>query len=150
MSDRVRPSQEFEASVLDKLKDSGIFETKQKGMMFAAAVGFWLRKRSVSGVDLGRPGEGIRLEYFQKVRDDGFIDALAVAAADDLAVLSDERQDERLELFEKYAQVGLGELKKRVIDVPMEPLDAMLALLEDLRASRSSSEDILPGLSDLI
>ena len=40
MRDRIRPPKDLE-EILDKLKDDKVFDTKQKGMMFAAAVGFW-------------------------------------------------------------------------------------------------------------
>jgi dnd system-associated protein 4 len=150
MSDRIRPPQDLESSVLDKLKDAGVFSTKQKGMMFAAALGYRLRGKDVRDVQLGKSGEGIRLEYFERPRDDGFIDALAVAATNELYVLADERQEERIELFEKYAAVGLLEMRKRLLDVPMQPLDAVIALLEDLKTRESGADEILPGLSNLI
>lgn len=150
MSDRVRPPQELEVSVLDRLKDAGIFSTKQKGIMFAAALGYKLRGGNIPDGELGKMGEGIRLEYFQKVRDEGFINALAVAVTNDLAVLSDERHDERLEIFEKYAAVGLAEMRTRLVNVPLPPLDALTALLEQLNEPQNASGELLPGLSSLI
>ena len=105
MKDRVRPPKDLE-EVLDDLKNDGVFETKQKGMMFAAAVGYALHGQEVQAVDLEQFGEGIRLEYFRSVDDEGFIDTLAVATTGDLSIMAPARQAERVELFEKYASLG--------------------------------------------
>jgi dnd system-associated protein 4 len=150
MRDRICPPRDLEGPVLDKLKDTEIFATKQKGMMFAAALGFRVRGKTSPIGDEFSPGEGIRLEYFERPRDDGFIDALAVAATGSLEILAEGRQDERLDLFERYAAVGLAEMKKRLIDVAATPFDATLALLDDLTAKRDSPANVLPGLTDLI
>jgi len=143
MRDRVRPPRDLEP-ILDRLKDDGVFETKQKGMMFAAAAGFALHGDEVAGIEIEHFGEGIRLDYFRTSQDEGFIDALAVANCETLNVLDPDRQEERVELFENYAMLGLRELKRHCYDDrPDDPLLGLFALIDEMK--QPGGED-LPGL----
>lgn len=147
MKDRVRPPKDLE-NVLDKLKEDGVFETKQKGMMFAAAVGFGLHQDRLATTELDEFGEGIRLEYFRSPDDDAFVDMLAVAVRGDLTVMAPDRQSERIELFEKLAAIGLAELQRACYDErPEDPISGTLALMDLL--SRSADEG-LPGLENIL
>jgi dnd system-associated protein 4 len=147
MKDRVRPPKDLE-SILDRLKDDGVFETKQKGMMFAAAIGFGLHRNRLATTQLDHFGEGIRLEYFRTSDDDAFIDTLAVAIRNDLTVMALDRQPERIEIFEKFAAIGLAELQRVCYDErPEYQLSGALSLLDAL--CRSSDED-LPGLANIL
>jgi len=143
MRDRIRPPKDLE-EVLDNLKEDKVFETKQKGMMFAAAVGYCLQRDKVDTTELDTVGEAIKMDYF----DVGFIDALAVTTRNDLGAVSDERQPERVELFERYALLGLKELKRACYDEkPEYPLYGVLKLIDQM--DRPESGD-LPGLEGLI
>lgn len=153
MNERIAPPAELE-HVLDDLRANGIFETKQKAIMFAAAVGRAMQKPLV---DPGKQGEGIRYEYFERVRDAAYIDALAVTKDFDLAVLDASKDAERVATFEKYAAAGLPELKKACYDGGLPPLEGILALIdrlqEDDRSDGASGEDVgsdLRRLSNLI
>lgn len=140
MKDRVRPPRELEA-LLDELKAKGVFQTKQKGMMFAAAFGYALDSTKSGGEPVAGVGEGIRLEYFQKPRDDGYIDALAVAHHGMLDVLSEEQQPERVEVFERYAHAGLKELRRRLDADKRSELDVVCEILDDFGGLGSTSGD---------
>ncbi|PAY16675.1 DNA phosphorothioation-associated protein 4 [Rhodopirellula sp. SM50] len=144
MKDRIRPPKELE-SLLDKLKDDfGIFETKQKGLMFAAAIGYALHREQVESATIEAYGEGIRMQYFSSPQDDGFIDAIAVASAGELNVLAPEKQPERIDLFERCALLGLREMQKHCFDNrPEDPINGLLSLIDEVDSS--SSKD-LPGL----
>ena len=147
MKDRVRPPKDLE-HVLDRLKEDGVFETKQKGMMFAAAVGFGLHRDRLATTELDQFGEGIRLEYFRSPDDDAFIDTLAVAVRNDLTVMSSDRQPERIEIFERFAAIGLAELQRACYDErPEYTISGALTLLDSL--GRSQDED-LPGLENIL
>ena len=147
MKDRIRPPKDLE-EVLDKLKDDKVFDTKQKGMMFAAAVGYSLHRDKVDSTEIDQLGEGIRLEYFESQDDVGFIDALAVATRKELNVVASERQEERVELFQKYAFLGLKEMKRVCYDEkPEYPLYGILKLIDQL--DKPDSGD-LPGLEGLL
>lgn len=118
----------------DPQGDSPLFETKQKALMFAAALGRW-RAEERKRVD--RKGTAIRYDIFERALDDGFIDALAIAETDDLKVLAPDRGDERITIFEEYAQAGLTEMIDR-FHRPGDPLEDLLALVDSARATASS------------
>ena len=109
-----------------------LFETKQKALMFAAALGKW---RGQQREPVERKGVGIRYDVFERTLDDGFLDALAIAETEDLKVLSPERGEERITIFEEYAQAGLREMIARCFDQPGDPLEALLALADETRAT---------------
>ena len=147
MRDRIRPPKDLE-EVLDKLKEDKVFETKQKGMMFAAAVGYCLHRDKLQDTELDTVGEAIKIDYFERPDDVGFIDALAVTTWNDLGAISDERQPERIDLFERYALLGLREMKRACYDEkPEYPLYGVLKLIDQL--DRPESGD-LPGLEGLL
>ncbi len=139
MRDRVRPPAEYEY-VLDNLKDEeALFSTKQKGMMFAATLG---RSLGGDGAELPpgitRPGEGIRLEYFRSVDDAGFIRALAVAASGNLEILAEDRLEERIDIFERYAGLGLRELERRLQQDSRDALEVIIDILEEFSDAESA------------
>ncbi|HEY3821774.1 MAG TPA: DNA phosphorothioation-associated protein 4 [Polyangiaceae bacterium] len=125
--------------VLDKLYEMGIFVPKQKGLMFAAALGYSRGDR----VPLEVRGNGIRYEIFQSDGDDAFISALAVAVTKDLRVLSAERNDERITIFEEYAHGGLIHMQRVCFEQEGDPLDNLLRLTIDARSSASAE---IPGI----
>lgn len=144
MRDRVRPPKDLE-QILDRLKDDAqIFETKQKGLMFAAAVGYALHQDKIEATDLDTYGEGIRLQYFQSQQDDGFIDAIAVARVNELTTLDPEKQSDRIDLFERCAYLGLKEMQKHCFDNrPADPILGLLSLIDEMQATNGGA---LPGL----
>ena len=77
MRDRIRPPKDLE-EVLDMLKDDKVFDTKQKGMMFAAAVGYCLHRELW--------GQGLITEAARALVDAGFrtLDLHRVAATCDV------------------------------------------------------------------
>ncbi len=143
MRDRIRPPKELEP-LLDKLKEEfHIFETKQKGVMFAAGIGYALHKEKVSGVEVESFGEGIRMQYFES--DDGFLEAIAVDHAGELEVLASKNQPDRIELFERCMLLGLQEIKKHCFDNrPEDPITGLLNLIDNVQ--NAMNEEGLPGL----
>src|SRR5262249_19729631 len=105
-----------------------------------------LHRTEVEGVEFELFGEPIRLGIFAE--DEGFIDAMAVATKGDLAIMAPERQAERVELFERYAYLGLKDLKRACYDErPEYPLNGILNLLELMK--RAGADD-LPGLEGIL
>lgn len=137
MDRRVAPPRELEA-LLDRLTEqpSGVFETKQKALMYAAALGRYLKKR----VPVERRGTAIRLDIFENALDDGYLNALAVAETSDLQLLADARTDEKLTIFEEYAHAGLLQIQNRTAG---DLLDALLSWTHDA-ASASNTPQIDP------
>ncbi len=143
MRDRVRPPRDLEW-VLDRLKDDGFFETKQKAIMFAASLGYSLRRASGNrGLPLETYGEGIRMEYFERQLDDRFVELMAVADRGALEVLSEEKRGEAVESFEGYAHAGLVEIRDQCF---ADGKDPMIGLLRIIDRARRPASDSLPGL----
>ena len=132
MERRIAPPRNFE-DVLERLTDIGLFETKQKALMYAAGLGHHLKKRTA----IERRGGAIRYDIFTNVLDDGYINALAVAEGKDLKVLGQERAEEKIKIFEEYAHTGLAEME-RCLARPGSELDALLRLAYDAAHSGGS------------
>lgn len=111
-------------------EDFPLFETKQKALMFAAALGGHVgRRTALSARDASA---AIRFDIFEKALDDGFVHCLAVAETNGLGILADSREEELAQIFEEYACTGLNEIQNRVIGQP-EPLQALVHLMNDAR-----------------
>ena len=135
---RIYPPREYK-TLLDTLVDElQIFETKQKALMFAAALG----TRRGEQEPVSARGEGIRIDIFQRGFDDTFIDVVAVVITGDLHVLANDRREERITIFEESASAGLREIQ-RLVEKPSDSLEELLRLTQDARLPRR--ED-LPGL----
>lgn len=152
MKRRIYPPKNLE-DVLEKLTSVGpstpvqIFSTKQKALMYAAALGYFRNERT----KLESRGEGIRYDIFQKALDDGFIDALAIAEKTDLEILSEERENERAEIFEEYAYTGLIEMEKVCFEKEGDPLENLIRLADEGRSTEGTEIEgidtsILKGL----
>ena len=135
---RIYPPKELEKLLTTLVSELKLFETKQKALMFAAALGAHRGEREV----LRLRGEGIRIEIFQRAIDDTFIDALAVAVTKDLHVLAGNRTDERITIFEESALAGLKEIQK-LVDYPTDSLEELLGITQ---SARRPSRGDLPGL----
>lgn len=144
---RVAPPRGYEKD-LDRLTEpdpAGIvlFETKQKALMFAAALGRARGKRT----ELEGKGTAIRYDVFQKEMDDGFINALAVAEEKDLKALSEENEDVKVTAFEEYAHTGLIEIVEKCFNKTGDPLEVLVNLTDEMRATTPKDLDGLdPGI----
>jgi dnd system-associated protein 4 len=132
--------------ILDRLTETrpsvpAAFESKQKALMFAAALGHHRRRRTE--LPSRDAGSAIRFELFQRNIDDGFIHALAAAETKDLKVLDDKRVEEVATCFEEYANAGLHELHDLVESGRAETLDIILDLV--MAAQRDVNEDNVPA-----
>ena len=146
MRDRIRPKKKYD-DLLNKLKDDGIFDTRQKGMMFAASLGFRIDPSSESQ-NVESYGEGIPVSIFSRSVDFSFIDALAVTYKGTLQILDDKDSDFRLELFEHFAAIGLEEIKANCYEPGKDPVDGILNLI-DQYSFESQNRDKLPGLDEI-
>jgi dnd system-associated protein 4 len=94
--------------------EPGVFESKQKLLMFAAALG----ANMGTSVELEQreTSSAIRFEIFENNADDAFVSAVAVAATDSLAVLrpDDDNETRLVTIFEERAYAGLLELRRRI------------------------------------
>jgi dnd system-associated protein 4 len=127
--------------------EPGIFESKQKLLMFAAALGAYLG----SSIPLEqRDSNSIRFEVFQNNADDAFVAALAVAQTDGLAILrpDDESEGRLATIFEEHAHAGLLELLRRVKG--NSPLDILVDIVigAEFEDSGSAISDIPSDILD--
>jgi dnd system-associated protein 4 len=140
---RVRPPRLLD-DVSETLVDNGPFQSKQKLMMFAAALGFQLGDRTPftsSGVD-------IRWDIFERNSDDTFVYALAIIEDGTLDILnSSSNQGDHLKIFEEYAHTGIKYIKENVVNSPEPPLDEIVRLTASFSESESSNDDPLASLS---
>ena len=151
MERRIAPpgSAELQA-VLDSLvspssgRSEGIFRSKQKVLMFAASLGWKLRKR----IQLERRGEPIRWGIFEAAYDEGFVNSLAVSEKKSLMILSPEHEEERIRIFEEYAHGGMLELK-RLTSLPGDNLEFILESVMDTRSEEPAPEGVVPDLARL-
>ena len=144
---RIRPPKRIlpdsSKRTLERLVDEGPFQTKQKALMFAAAL----------GVHQGNPKpfssaeEPIRWQIFENNGDEGFIHSLAVAENGELEVLGDEDGEGYLSLFENYANAGLIYLEEHVLNQPVDILDALVDLLVQVRRHTSTPHPGLEGIT---
>ncbi len=123
----------------------GIFKSKQKLLMFAAALGLKSGERR----PMEKRGEPIRYSIFQGALDDTFVSALAIADTGDLKVLSAERLDERIGIFEEYAHAGLVELHT-MLSKPGDNLEYLLQIVIDSRAASDPPAGVIPDLASLL
>ena len=112
-------------------EDNSVFASKAQVLLFAAAVGFNEGRRTpfkdslepiamATFENLGR--------YFQTV-----LNTLAVAATNEIKILSEEKSVERILIFEEYACTGLEVLKNRLASQNTQ-LDAVIAMLSEQQA----------------
>ncbi len=136
-------------NLLDEITSPGqenpkaIFETRQKALMFAAALGYWRGKRTPYA---GREsGTSLRLDIFERAVDDAFLFMLAITETGDLKVLDEKRSDEVATVFEEYAYTGLLELRQKQLASGAELIDVIIDLINSARES-DSNQSIPEGL----
>ncbi len=142
---RVRRPKDKE-ELLDRLqqKDSP-FSTLRDTLVFAAGVGWWRKRRA----PFEKSGETIRWDALTaRSGTEAFINMLALRHIDDVTVLSDERFDERIRVFEEYANGGLEVLGDLIDNSPKRVIDIVRDLVN--RAGEQAGEKANRiGISDV-
>ncbi|MGE3795242.1 MAG: DNA phosphorothioation-associated protein 4 [Dehalococcoidia bacterium] len=131
---RVRRPAEHEALMKRLASDEGPFGTLAEVLTFAAGLGFAEGRRE----PLGASGEQIDFDVFQRLGVEGFIDMLAAAVHDDVTILSAEKADARLTVFEEFAKGGLDILQSRLAQSKAD-LDSLLNIV--LERERDAGDD---------
>lgn len=145
MRDRIRPPKQYDA-MLNDLTGQGLFETRQKAMMFAASLGY-RAFGDEDAVALDKYGEGVSIGVFSRATDDVFIDALAVTKCESLNILHPNEGDRRLEIFEYFVSRGLELIDRHCFKQKQSPLEGILWLIDTYGKSEADSND-LPGIED--
>jgi dnd system-associated protein 4 len=136
---RVRRPAQHEALLKRLAGDDGPFGTLAEVLTFAAGLGYAEGRRE----PLAASGEQIDFDVFQRLGVEGFIDMLGAAVHEDVTILSDEKSDERLTVFEEFANGGLGILQSRLAQSKAD-LDSLLGVV--LERERDAVSDDGSGI----
>lgn len=126
MPRRVRRPKEKE-EILTTLIEEGPFTTFREVLIFAASLGMTSGHR----VGFDQTSEPIPWEVFGSSANEATIDMIAAATNDEPDILADDRIDDRLEIFEEYANGGLEIIRERLAGDARPPLDVILEIILD-------------------
>jgi dnd system-associated protein 4 len=132
--------------LLLQLTEQGPFQEYRDVLVFAAALGWHNAHR----VPLGAKGEPIRWDVATHRRGtEPLANMIAAAATDDPEIVAGDRFEERLEIFEEYANGGLELLRGMLATDPRAPVDVILALVQKVcRADDPVDQVDLSGGAD--
>lgn len=141
---RIRPPAKYESLITTLVEEVG-FETKHSVLTFAAAVGWFIHRHE----ELGKAGEGIRWQIFERNEDAAFVNALALAKEKSLHVLGREKGDQGnvVEIFEEYATSGLHHIEEQCVNKPGDLLNNLLSLVSEARLTDSEPPRGLEGFT---
>lgn len=125
MARRVRRPADKDELLKTLTEDDEPFASMAAAMVFAASVGHASDRRSA----FDKTSEQIPWEVFSNAGLELFIDLLAAAASEDKDILASDRADDRVQLFEEYANGGLEIVRDRIAGSQRAPLDTMLDLV---------------------
>lgn len=115
------------AEIIDRLiQDDSPFTTMRDVLIFAAAVG-WSRKRRMSFDKSDEPIHWATMTT--RTTTEPLINMLALSETDDVTILKDSRFDERVIVFEEYANGGLEVLGALLADSPKSAIDVLRILV---------------------
>ncbi len=125
MPRRVRRPKDKE-ELLTALVEEGPFTTFREVLVFAAALGVASQRR----VPFDQSSEPIPWEVFGNTAAP-IMDMIAAVTSDEMDILADDRIDERLTIFEEYANGGLEIIRERLANAPRPALDVVLDIILD-------------------
>jgi dnd system-associated protein 4 len=114
------------------------FATMAHALVFASSLGYAEGRR----ISFDKSSEQIPWEVFANTGAEQFIDMLAGVVADETDILADERVNDRLDIFEEFANGGLELIAERLTSDHRPPLESLLDLMLKYEASRESKPDI--------
>lgn len=145
---RVRRPQQHEALMLE-LRQEAAFATYRDALLFAAAVGAYIQRR----VPFTSSAEPIRYEALKEpMFSETLINMIAANEVDDPEIMDSTRANERVRIFEEYANGGLEHIQEQV-NVRHEPANLVVISLVAEALARSGSaeavsvEELLNGVS---
>lgn len=142
---RFSPPRE-KTDLIKSLADRDSPFNEYRDILFLAAVIGWKHQKRVS---LGARGEAIRWDVMvNRYGTEAIMDMIAVAShPDDPSILADNRQEERIAIFEEYANGGLEIIQERLRAAGAVPVDAVfVSWIQD--ALGESGDDSEVSLTD--
>jgi dnd system-associated protein 4 len=104
--------------------DEGPFSTLAQVLTFAAGLGYAEGRRE----QFTNSAEQIDFDVFDRLGVGGLIDMLAATAYEDLSILGPDHADERLTVFEEFANGGLEVIQSRLAQSKAD-LDSLLSII---------------------
>ncbi|WP_116248527.1 DNA phosphorothioation-associated protein 4 [Nocardiopsis sp. FIRDI 009] len=147
-TDRFRRPKDHEQLLNDLKSEDGPFDSRVDALIFAAALG---RRKNLRD-EFKESGERIRLEL---IGDRQYGDVLiymlaAIEKPDDPEILADDRLDERILIFEEYANGGLNYLQGELNRSATYDLDVLVSglVMDALRTYPSEEDEVGELMSD--
>lgn len=135
MMRRVRRPAQHDELLRRLVGDDGPFSTLAEALTFAAGLGFSEGRRQ----PFARTGEQIDFDVFVRLGVEGLVDMIAAAAHDDVAILGPAGADERLTVFEEYANGGLESLQGRLARSKAD-LESLLSVVLDVEHDTAAEQ----------
>ena len=127
---RVKRPSEFE-ELLTVMKDQ-VFETYKDALIFAACYGLMKEHR----LAFKKSSEPIPLSVFNNDREQMIINVIAMSDCGyDPNIMSDDRTEEKLTIFEEYACGGLALLSNRLDMTDDQLTDALASIIMETNTS---------------
>jgi dnd system-associated protein 4 len=126
MPRRVRRPKDKE-ELFSTLVEDGPFTTFREALVFGAALGVASQRR----VPFDQTLEPIPWEVFGNTANEATMDMIAAVTTDDMNILADDGIDDRLTIFEEYANGGLEIIRERLANDPRPALDVVLDIVLD-------------------
>jgi dnd system-associated protein 4 len=125
--------------LLQQLTAQGPFQEYRDVLVFAAALGWHEGHR----VPLAAKGEPIRWDVATHRRGtESLANMIAAASSNDPEIVAGDRFEERLAIFEEYANGGLELLQSMLASDPRAPVDVILALIQKVSRSEEESDQV--------
>ncbi|MBR1285379.1 DNA phosphorothioation-associated protein 4 [Bradyrhizobium sp. AUGA SZCCT0177] len=142
MADRVRRPQRFDDFLSELTKGREVFQTYKDALVFAACLGFKRGRK----VQFDKTGEPINLHTFSGQFDAAVMNAIAIADVGDPFVMANNREEEKIRIFEEYACGGLEIMEGLLGQAQLSRHEALSALIMDEEKS-GGILDIITGLA---
>lgn len=138
MPGRVRRPLDRSSLIKDLTDQKEPFSSMAAVMVFAAAVGYSKGRR----VEFSKTDEEIPWDVLVNAGAEPFINMLAAVASEDKDILGNDRDDDRVRIFEEYAAGGLEIIADRSQGDHRAPLDRLLDLVLESERRDESAGDI--------
>ncbi len=125
---RVRRPKDKEPLIKKLVDDEHVFDAYRDLLVFAAGLGFARNRRQ----SFEHSSEPIPWSVFSGVGLDGFVNMLAAVTDDDYTILDPERYDERLKVFEEYANGGLEVIHELLGHSSRPSLDILVQVMMEV------------------
>jgi dnd system-associated protein 4 len=120
-----------------------VFETYVELLCFAACLGY-SRNTPVS---FEISAEAVPWHIFENRGMDSVVNLVAAVASEDFGIVGQERFNDKLEVFERYANGGLEILSQLIEKSPKTPFDVVRDLVLDAQKSPISSASSIDQLA---